>query len=85
MKDRALIIFRCVADHAYYAAHAGALPQMTRELVEFMRACGTCSSWAWHADSDEAYEAARVLVRVSSTETISRATPASLPRKRRAA
>lgn len=71
MKQRALFVFHCVAHQSFYFAHAHELPPATRELVEFMRAHGTCSSWAWHAESAEARATAIALVRKSAGEAFS--------------
>jgi hypothetical protein len=68
MKQRALFILRCVSDSDFYLAHAWELSPATRELVDFMRAHGTCSSWAWHAESLEAHATALALVRSSAHE-----------------
>ena len=75
--NRGLFIFRCASSAEYFAAHARHAGPVTYELIEFMRACGSCSSWAWHAESSYAREIALLLIQLSAGEAIGSHRPAS--------
>jgi hypothetical protein len=68
--NRGLFIFLCVSSDEYFARNAHLAGPATGELIAFMRDCGSCSSWAWHAESQEALEMARLLIHFSASEPI---------------
>jgi hypothetical protein len=73
--NRGLFIFRCASSAEYLARHAALIPPATRELILFMRECGICSSWAWHGNSPEAVEIARMLLRISADDPLPQPRP----------